>query len=136
MLAIRTRTPHARTASPGARTRGAAARAIGIAWLAATLCAHGYPASTWAQASRPPEEKAAIFSALRPGLRVSITRLPAGGIEISLYEDGALGTHTVVEAGAHHVMLEDLPGVTRTWIPVTAIERVVHVRPSAFRAPR
>lgn len=126
----------AHPASPSTRPRPRVALAIGLAWLALALGAQGFAGLARAQPLRPQDEKAAIFSALRPGLRVSITRLPAGGVEISLYEDGALGTHTVVETGAHHLMLEDLPGVTRTWIPLTAIERVVHVRPSAFRPPR
>jgi hypothetical protein len=70
---------------------------------------------------------AAIFSPLKTGHKVSLEE-KGGLFAIRLFNDGALGAHAVIELGEHHIVLEDVSGTNRLWIPVTAIREVIWVR--------
>lgn len=70
---------------------------------------------------------AAVFSPLKTGHKVSLDEKGAL-FAIRLFNDGALGSHAVIELGEHHIVLEDVSGTNRLWIPVTAIREVIWVR--------
>ncbi|MEY4864348.1 MAG: hypothetical protein RLZ51_2443 [Pseudomonadota bacterium] len=70
---------------------------------------------------------AAVFSALRVGQKVSLSEKGAA-YEISLLNDGSVGSHVVVEIGAEHLVIDDLVAVGRRWIPLTAIRSVIWTR--------
>lgn len=93
--------------------------AIGAAWF----LTHPGPSAV-AQSTDRASPKSAVLQPLRVGL--AVTAKPAGGIawDINILEDGQIGTHLVVEVGTEHVVVQDLAGVTRTWIPLSAIRSV------------
>ena len=73
------------------------------------------------------EVPADIFKALKPGQKVRVEER-GGWLEIQLLDNGSVGAQTVVELGSGHIVVEDLVGITRRWIPVTAIRAVVWTR--------
>ena len=81
----------------------------------------------WAQAEGRDGPRAEVFKALQVGQSISVTP-KAGGYELSLFNDGKTGSHKVVEIGAQSLTLDDLSGVSRVWIPVTAVSSVVWTR--------
>jgi hypothetical protein len=68
-----------------------------------------------------------IFQPIKPGHKVTLAET-GGGVEIQLLNDGTIGTYTVVEIGAAHLVLQDISGLSRRWIPVTAVRAVVWTR--------
>jgi hypothetical protein len=104
-------------------------------WLAcatAALSLLAAPSSLQAQDRAPP---AGIFKPLRVGQKVTLVEKPAAGMEIRLLNDGAWGSHSIVEIAAGHIVLEDLVAVSRVWIPVTSIRSVVWMRVREGAAP-
>lgn len=71
---------------------------------------------------------AGILKPLRVGQKVSLMDKAAGGVEIRLVNDGAWGSHSIVELAAGHIVLDDLGAVSRIWIPITSIHSVVWTR--------
>lgn len=93
--------------------------AVGVAGCLAYFGTAALAQGTDRASSRP-----SVLQPLRVGL--AVTAKPAGGIawDINILEDGQIGTHLVVEVGVEHVVVQDLAGVTRTWIPLSAIRSV------------
>jgi hypothetical protein len=74
-----------------------------------------------------------VLSALEVGRSVTLVSTgPAW--DISLLNEGAIGSHRVVELGPDHVLLQDFVGLARIWIPVSAIRSVQWVRTDAPRS--
>jgi len=93
--------------------------AIGVSWCLA--CSATTAVAQRADSAIP---KPAVLQPLRVGL--AVTAKPAGGVawDINIFEDGQIGSHLVVEVGVEHVVVQDLSGLTRTWIPLSAIRSV------------
>lgn len=73
------------------------------------------------------EAPASIFKPLRVGQKGNVEER-GGLVEIHLLMEGGTGTYTIIELGRMHLLLEDIVGVSRRWIPVTAIRAVVWTR--------
>lgn len=68
-------------------------------------------------------EPRGVFQALKPGQLVRLS--PAGhGWDVTLMDDGKIGTHQLVEVGATHLQLRDISGLSQVWVPITAIHSV------------
>lgn len=68
-----------------------------------------------------------VLSALEVGRHVTL--VAAGPVwDLSLLNEGAIGSHRVIELGVDHLVLQDLIGFTRTWIPVSALRAVIWTR--------
>jgi hypothetical protein len=73
-------------------------------------------------------QPADIFKPLKVGQHINITSVN-GGVEVSLLDDGVLPSgYVVVELGSTSLLVEDYIKITRTWIPVTSIVKVIHTR--------
>ncbi|PHY07588.1 MAG: hypothetical protein CK528_02950 [Alcaligenaceae bacterium] len=73
-------------------------------------------------------QPADIFKPLKVGQHINITSVN-GGVEVSLLDDGVLPSgYVVVELGSTYLLVEDYIKITRTWIPVTSIVKVIHTR--------
>jgi len=68
-----------------------------------------------------------IFGGLKVGQKVTLAD-KAGVYEISLLNDGSIGSHVVIEIGAEYLVLDDLVAVSRRWIPATSVRSVVWTR--------
>lgn len=68
-----------------------------------------------------------IFSGLRVGQKVTFAD-KGGAYEISLLNDGSIGSHVVIEIGTEYLVLDDLVAVSRRWIPATSVRSVVWTR--------
>ena len=68
---------------------------------------------------------ARLFDALTKGQVVSVQQRQ-DLIEIDIFSPNPqnVGTHRVLEIGTHFIVVEDIVGVTRSWIPATAIRRI------------
>lgn len=120
-------------ASTGGRCALLASLTLWAAWPATAL------PQTAPRAAASAQTVAAVLRPLKPGLMVSM-RLQSGAWELSILNDGQVGTHSVIELGPSHVVLQDLASVTRIWIPVTAILAVTWTRttsgPESAKVPR
>ena len=68
-----------------------------------------------------------IFEQLRDGQFVTLE--PRGPYtQINLLDEGRAGGTRIVEVRQQYIVVEDLVGVSRSWIPVTAVSRVVWTR--------
>jgi hypothetical protein len=107
------------TISPNRGARALAATSLALGLLVATPW-------TWAQGtgSAPRAESRATFlQALRVGQ--SITLKPGGMlVEIDILNEGTMGSYVVVEVAAQHIVLQDITGTTRSWIPTSAIKAI------------
>lgn len=101
---------------------------IGAAIFAAALFGTGGIVSPQVWAQEKSTIGSGVFRALKVGQKVSLTDKGTSGIEIQLLNDGAIGTHTVIEVGATYIVLDDIVSVSRQWIPVTALRGVVWTR--------
>lgn len=66
-----------------------------------------------------------MFSALTVGQVVSVQQRQ-DLIEIDIFSPNPqnVGTHRILEVGTDFVVIEDVVGVTQSWIPATAIRRI------------
>ena len=64
-----------------------------------------------------------IFQALKVGQKVSLKE-NFGQYEISLLNNGELGSHIIVEINASHLVLIDIGQITRSWVPASAVKVV------------
>lgn len=110
------------TKLPGSGFSAFAARVILSTCLAPAVMAH--PA--WSQEKSA--SAAGVFQPLKVGQKVSVTDKGPSGWEVLLLNDGAFGTHVVVELAPNYIVLDDLVSVSRHWIPLTAIRAVVWTR--------
>ena len=68
-----------------------------------------------------------IFEHLRSGQLVTLE--PRGPYtQINVLDEGQVGGTRVVEVRPQYIVVEDLVGVSRSWIPATAVSRVVWTR--------
>ncbi len=104
-------------------------------WLACGVAALSLLAASPALQAQDRVPPAGIFKPLRVGQKVTLVEKAAAGIEIRLLNDGAWGSHAIVEIAAGYIVLEDLVAVSRTWIPVTSIRSVVWMRVREGAAP-
>ena len=81
----------------------------------------------WAQAEGRDGPRAEVFKGLQVGQFITVSPR-AGGYELSLFNDGKTGSHKIVEIGAQSLTLDDLSGISRMWIPVTAVSSVVQIK--------
>jgi hypothetical protein len=102
--------------------RNALLLACGIAFTLALV------ASPHVVAQDKPQAPAAIFKPLRIGQKITMVDKGGAGVEIHLLNDGAIGSHAVIELGPSHIAVDDLPAISRTWIPTTSIRSVVWLR--------
>jgi hypothetical protein len=64
-----------------------------------------------------------VFQALKVGQFVQLR--PAGhGWDVTLLDDGKVGSHQVLAVGANHLHLHEISGITQVWVPLTAIHSV------------
>jgi len=70
---------------------------------------------------------AEIFKPLRVGQSVSVIE-GQRGIEITVIDSIEVGTHLVSELSASHIVVQDIAKISKTWIPVTAISKVVLIK--------
>ena len=68
-----------------------------------------------------------LFKPLKTGQHASVSST-ANGYEISVIDDGAIGTYVITEIGKSFIVLKDLTGIVEIRIPVTAIAKVVITR--------
>jgi len=64
-----------------------------------------------------------IFQALRVGQKVSLKE-SFGFWEISVLNNGEMGVNTIMEITPTHLLLNDPAQVTKSWIPISAVNRV------------
>ncbi len=64
-----------------------------------------------------------IFQALKVGQKVNLKE-SFGQYEIGLLNNGEIGSHTIVEINASHIVLMDIGQFTRSWVPVSAVKVV------------
>jgi hypothetical protein len=102
------------------------ARTAFVLFVLATAIPLGAPAG--AAAADRSVAAAGIFQPLKVGQKVTMHDRGTWGIEIQLLNDGAIGTHTVIEVSTAHIVVEDIVAVSRHWIPVSAIREVVWTR--------
>jgi hypothetical protein len=81
-----------------------------------------------ALAQDKPQGPAAIFKPLRVGQKVTLMDKGGAGVDVQLFNDGSIGTHSVIELGSGHLVVEDLVAISRIWIPTTSIRSVVWMR--------
>lgn len=83
------------------------------------------PVAAQAPSQRPAPDW--LNRSLKVGERLSLNE--AGGwLELQVLDEGRVGTHTLLEIGEAHVVLEDLVGVSRRWIPLSSIRSVIRTR--------
>lgn len=75
-----------------------------------------------------PAERSGLLAELKPRMPVSLKQV-AGRYEIGLLDGVAapLG-HEVVEVGLDHVVVKDVVGVSRIWIPVYSLASITTTR--------
>ena len=112
----------------------ARAAIIALTFGATTILAMSCPAVAQAQ----PRQAGApdVFAALRIGMIVSLAEKPGGLIEIQILNDGKIGAHKVVEVYPGHVVVEDMPGIVRKWIPVSSVQSISWTRAPGATVPR
>ncbi len=70
---------------------------------------------------------AEIFKPLRVGQSVSVVE-GQRGIEITVMDSAEIGTHLVSELSVNHIVIQDIAKISKTWIPVTSISKVVFIK--------
>lgn len=68
-----------------------------------------------------------VFGGLKVGQKVMLAD-KAGVYEISLLNDGSIGSYVVIEIGQDYLVLDDLVAVSRRWIPAPSVRSVVWTR--------
>lgn len=70
--------------------------------------------------------QSAVHPVLSPLAQGRLINLVAAGQwwDIVLLEDGQIGTHRVLSLAADHLVLQDFAGITRLWVPVSAVRSV------------
>ena len=99
-----------------------------IKWCSSVAMVLILGASPHALAQDKPQGPAAIFKPLRVGQKVTLVDKGGAGVDVQLLNDGTIGTHSVIELGSGHILVEDLVAISRTWIPTTSIRSVVWTR--------
>jgi len=95
--------------------------------LALALTIAFQPAAAQPNGTPRTDTRPAFLQQLRVGQAIPLK--PGGMLwEIEILNDGSIGTHLLVEVAAQHIVVQDISGRTRSWIPATAIKSVAWVR--------
>ena len=70
---------------------------------------------------------AEIFRPLRVGQSVSLVE-GQRGIELTVMDSAEIGTHSIYELSANHIVVQDIAKISKTWIAVTVISKVVLIK--------
>lgn len=76
-----------------------------------------------AVSQRPEVARTGPFGPLREGDKVTL-RDKGGRYEVTLLPQPDAGSHRVVELGKDFVCVEDIAGISKSWIPLTSVHAV------------
>lgn len=68
-----------------------------------------------------------IFSTLKIGQKISF-KDSGGHFEISLFNNGEVGSHVIQEIHPTFIVATDIVGVAKLWIPLTSVKSVTWTR--------
>jgi len=88
-----------------------------------------------AQSDAAAKLSSSIFQALKVGQKVSLKE-SFGFWDISVLNNGESGVFTILEITPTHLLLNDPAQVTKSWIPISSVNRISVIKiPSAGAQP-